>query len=500
MGKMFIRSCIWRRMWKTFVPIVLVSGFALNGYGAPRETPEQVLAAARQADQSLENKKALRHYKKALSYSTTRVDALIGLSHLYMKMGELDEPLEAITEYLRDEDPFNPALRALMAELQHKKGLSAQALATVQSSIWLNPSDTQAKLVQAQILFDLKKYDLAQKAATEFLQKNSEGPGAFDARFIRGRSRFYQEQYPLALDDLKFLAEGNPVHLGVHDYLGKTHLKSNNLADADRAFIYLLKLNPKSSTVLEQLGEVALAQKRVPEAILYFEKSIAIDPSRFSAGNQLALAYKATGQLDRAIGEYSRQLELDPTQPNSIQGMYHLLAEAKRFDKLGPFLKRAFEYPANFAYVGVRYGNLLSTLGEYRRAEEVLSRTIAESGETREALLQFANTKFAQGEYKAALSYLEAAGKKFPEDPLIQFNQALVQEKMGAFGEALVLYKTIGDTFPNSHKARINAAILLEKEKKFEDALEMLKSIRDPSDQRETVFAKIAEWERTRKP
>jgi tetratricopeptide (TPR) repeat protein len=98
----------------------------------------------------------------------------------------------------------------------------------------------------------------------------------------------------------------------LHNKLGLTHLRQNDLKAARFNFQKAGKLNSKYADAMNNLGAVYYMQKDFGAAARQFKKAVALDETRSTFHVNLGAAWFGQKKLDRAIAEYARALELNP--------------------------------------------------------------------------------------------------------------------------------------------------------------------------------------------
>jgi tetratricopeptide (TPR) repeat protein len=74
-------------------------------------------------------------------------------------------------------------------------------------------------------------------------------------------------------------------------------------ADAERAYLRALAIEPREARALVGLGGVYAAQKRYDDAIAAFERAIRIEPRRPESYYELGVVYYAAGRREAALAQ-----------------------------------------------------------------------------------------------------------------------------------------------------------------------------------------------------
>jgi serine/threonine protein kinase len=155
-------------------------------------------------------------------------------------------------------------------------------------------------------------------------------------------------------------------------------------------------------------GYSLLEEERLEEALQQFQAVATRAPAEANPWDSLGEGYLANGMPDKALEAYSRALSIEPAFEHSILGRGLALAMLGRYDE-------ALERPSPDFRV---HAFLLSRVGRYRQALEILDKGAAEDDDAEidaGAFLTSAWLLIEQKQYARALEKVAAAEKVFAD-------------------------------------------------------------------------------------
>ncbi|HET9468734.1 MAG TPA: protein kinase [Vicinamibacterales bacterium] len=157
-------------------------------------------------------------------------------------------------------------------------------------------------------------------------------------------------------------------------------------------------------------GYSLLERGQLAEALEQFEGVAEQSPDEANPWDSLGEGYLANGMPDKAVDAYSRALAIAPNFSHSTLGRGLALAALGRYDEALATPSPDFRVQAF----------LLSRVGRYREAAEVLEKGISEDGDDEigaSALLTAAWMAIEEKQYARALEHVRAAEKRLADRP-----------------------------------------------------------------------------------
>jgi tetratricopeptide (TPR) repeat protein len=225
--------------------------------------------------------------------------------------GRYDEAIYAYKQALVCDRLAGHVMRSL-AGLLVKTGQREQAVEWVNKLIALNPQDSEARVLLANLYSIMERY---QEAAEIYEAILIDDPQNFNVRLLLGGLYARMHDYDKARQVLEKLAEINPDSYAGFYYLAKLYQEMRLYDKAAEAFGKALTLN-WSPMLAYEAAELQEQVKRYPEAIAIYQRIIVEDPSDERARSFLANVYFRQGEVDKALQEMEnlRDISVDPVK------------------------------------------------------------------------------------------------------------------------------------------------------------------------------------------
>ena len=388
-----------------------VNSFRLLTQDRPQD-PQVWLLLARGHLMNKEVRQAKETARKALEIKSDFLEARQFLYGIFLADKDYDGAIAAIQGYLRlnGKDRFN---LVTLGEVYALKGDAAQARATFQKIIDLEPQDPQGYFLLARLGLQTKNTAEALKYAGKALEVN-----------------------PDFLPALKLEV----------DIFQDQKQPEKALAAVRRT----LARSPQNPQLHQLLGELLLVQRQPQAAIAPLEEALILNPRQLPALQLLALAYQRLPDRDRAL----KQLEAKAGDPKSAPVLSLVLATVyERQQKVDQAITLYNSLLARDLFSSLAKNNLAYLLAEYRPTAENLARAQKLSAETLEDNPEdpgFLDTmgwilckqeKFAQGK-----TYLEKASVRAPDQPALLYHLAWCEAKLGDTAAARTALKKALDS------------------------------------------------------
>ena len=225
--------------------------------------------------------------------------------------GRYDEAIYAYKQALVCDRLAGHVMRSL-AGLLVKTGQREQAVEWVNRLIALNPKDSEARALLANLYSIMERYGEAAEMYEAILVDD---PQNFNVRLLLGGLYARMHDYEKARQVLEKLAEINPDSYAGYYYLAKLYQEMRLFEKASEAFDKALALN-WSPMLAYEAAELYEQEKRYPEAIAIYKRIIEEDPSDERARSFLANVYFRQGEVDKALKEMEdlRDISTNPAK------------------------------------------------------------------------------------------------------------------------------------------------------------------------------------------
>lgn len=296
----------------------------------------------------------------------------------------------------------------------------AQAAKEAKELTALHPNDPEAWKIAGFAELNLKQYADATKdleKAVDLQRKSKqEDPNTESAL---GQAYFLSEKYDQALPLLTSATTraGAPQDAMMIYYRGISEYKTGKVADAEKSFNSVVKLNPKDSLSLFYLAQIALSKNDLDGAIANLNRATVNDARLTGAWTLLTSAYlrRAATNPDPAMAEADYISAV-----RAGEGLLKLRTDAEAVTLLGQ------------ALIGSK---------QYARAAGVLERatTAADASGVTFYLLGVAHSRATN--FPKAIAALETAAKKTPDDVNIYRELGYAFEVTKQYAKALAAYQ-----------------------------------------------------------
>lgn len=225
--------------------------------------------------------------------------------------GRYDEAIYAYKQALVCDRQAGRVMRSL-AGLLVKTGQREEAVEWVNRLIALNPKDSEARVLLANLYSIMERFD---EAAAMYQAILADDPQNFNVRLLLGGLYARMHDYEKALQVLEKLTEINPDSYAGYYYLAKLYQEMRLFDKAVAAFDKALTLN-WSPMLASEAAELYEQEKRYPEAIAIYKRILEEDPSDERARGFLANVYFRQGEVEKALKEMEtlRDISADPVK------------------------------------------------------------------------------------------------------------------------------------------------------------------------------------------
>ncbi len=261
-----------------------------------RDIPvESLLETARAMEREGRVAAAAAAYRQLMRVSPNDPDALIGLSELSARLGNLNASVDALRLVCR-RYPDNHALQFRLAEREHARGHNEVATSIWRQLAQRDPQDGTDYRWRGQALEKLGRTDEARAA--------------------------YVVSAKIAPDDAETFCD-----------LGRLDISAGRNRDGLRNLLRAVELSPKDGLPLSWLARAMLSQDRLEEALK--TASTAVDLSPDKPACWIALGRVETGRmaLRQAANAFYRALSIDPRSVEAHTGLAELRLAQGRADE-----------------------------------------------------------------------------------------------------------------------------------------------------------------------
>jgi len=431
---------------------------------------------------------AIDFYKKA--YALDPESPVIGerLAEMYWKAQRVHD---AITEAqgIIQRDPGDLPTRRLLGRIYLRSlgdlraggaqsEIAAKAIEQYQEIYRLDPQDTESALWLARLYRLRNEHEQAGQVLRGILKHDPENEPAIEQLT---QLLLDQGQSGEALSLLEGVTKrsASPALL---DLLGDAYTQTKHLGEAERAYKKAAELDPSEPSHQRGLGQTLVAQEKYAEALAVYQKLSELMPDDYDVYLRMAQIYRELRQLDHAEQNLVKARQYAPGNLDVMDNEAMLYEAQGRYedairvlsDAVAGVKNEALTTPGRRHSLAVLYqqlGQLYRETENYPAAVNTYSE-LAHLGdeEDRRSRVLLMDTYRAAKDLSKALEVGKAALAKYPENPLIRSNQALLLGENGQTDEAVAMLRAQLTKTPADRDIYLTIAQVYERGRRYKEA------------------------------
>jgi tetratricopeptide (TPR) repeat protein len=353
----------------------------------------------------------------------------------------------------------NAQLLADQAKQAYEGGQFEKALKSIDDAIGRSPEIATFHVQRGRILLEMHRLEAS---LNSFHQARELNPNNADAAYFSGIIFQRWQDNEKSYESYRAAMDIDPENT---QYVLATAegLITLERFDAARQLIHSKRERfPHNAAMQQLLGQIAMMEGDAAGAARHLSEARLMNPDDNSLLEELMHAQFAAGQYARCL-ESAKQLQ--GRTANDARGDL-LRVEARCLTHLdrGPearslYLQLTQIYPAD-ASVWTEFGLLALDLGDHRRVAQCSTRITALAPERHEGYMLGAMYEFAQGDLNVALSLIEQAAERSPNDALPHLVLGRFLEKAGDVDGAYKAYAAALRAEPDNRDAQRQLARL----------------------------------------
>jgi tetratricopeptide (TPR) repeat protein len=250
---------------------------------------------------------------------------------------------------------------------------------------------------------------------------------------------------------------------------------AGRLNDALDVFQSGLRADTNNLNLLDAIGATLSLQGHFASAQQYFARSLQIDPRFVPARKNLAIGYYNLAQYDLAWLEFEKLAAL-PGKTQRVANLFLGVLANKNHDyaKSVALLEKSGELLAEYPDALIAFADSLMQLKKTTKAVAILNRLDPIRSVSGEQYLQ-AGVLYSQlGQDRHALAEFDRAAQKGSPSAALEYQRAVVLDKLGRSQEALQNLKAVTNANPDADSLNLLAHVA-EKNQEFDLAMRSLK-------------------------
>lgn len=198
---------------------------------------------------------------------------------------------------------------------------------------------------QAQILINLKKYDLAIKQLSDLLSSFPEAPWI---HFYLALAFYHKGDLNKSENIARNCLRLNPDSMAAFNLMGIIYLKTNKPKLAKEYLKKAIILQPENVVVLANLGKVAIMERDFTEAKELSERGLSLDPSNEDCLNNLFWAYTLQERHEKAGRMLEKNLANNPGNVHTLVSLGHQCYRQHKFKEAKEVFESVLAWDPNF--------------------------------------------------------------------------------------------------------------------------------------------------------
>jgi tetratricopeptide (TPR) repeat protein len=208
--------------------------------------PEPHIAAGLLRERGKDYAGAEADYKQVLVLDPASMEAVIGLTNIYMKSGRMPEA-EPLLRQLATKRPDDAGIHLQLGRVLAAQGKKEEAIPEIQAALKLTPNDSEAQRDLAELLTDSAKPADAEKTYRELLKTR---PNDAEVHHSLGQALLKQKQFPEAQQEFETAIKLKPDFGAAYGSLAIAADENKNYPLAIKALEVRDKLLPPTTVGL----------------------------------------------------------------------------------------------------------------------------------------------------------------------------------------------------------------------------------------------------------
>jgi tetratricopeptide (TPR) repeat protein len=348
----------------------------------------------------------------------------------------------------------------------------AQAIATFQKVLTLDPDNTACRMALAQTLLDEGSFEKARREAGFVL---SDEPGNDQARQLLTRASALSQAFD-HIDSL-LASEGVPEELAEKIKQGLKAFRAGDLQKTQAVCEDLIRRAPDSPLPLNLQGLVRLKQNEIEQALAYFRRASEADPEFAASHANMAGVYMAIGSYEQAAEAYRKAAELAPGDGIIRQKFVKALTSMRRYDEAEELLRNlARENPDQTSHRLALAGLLISTKN-YQGAREELAQVLELEPDHGAAAQLLAETYAKEGDIAGAAKRFERITRAHPQSTRSRAMLALCHLALDSPERAAEVFPARSNEAKKSRQGELARAVILQAQGQYDESEKILASL-----------------------
>lgn len=237
--------------------------------------------------------------------------------------------------------------------------------------------------------------------------------------------------------------------------------QQGKVREAERAYLELLRRNPRDARVLHLLGLLVAQAGQLARGTELIGQALVIDPRRFLAHRDLGNVLLQSGDFSGALASYDRALALKPGEAGILDNRGTTLRMLNRLEDALASHDQALALDPRLTMAHINRGSALAGLSRFVEALESFDRALALDGASALAHSNRGNALHKLERFDEALESHDRASALAPGLAPVQVSRGQTLAELGRYDEALAAFDQALALDPQSAEARFGRATTL---------------------------------------
>jgi tetratricopeptide (TPR) repeat protein len=271
-------------------------------------------------------------------------------------------------------------------------------------------------------------------------------------------------------------------------HAGISQARQGHLDEAIQTFKKGLESDPKNLVLVDAIGAAYSLRGDLEQAKKYFLEALQADPGFVPARKNLAITYFNLGQYDLAAPEFQKLMEgSGDSRPIACLFLGIIAEKHGEFDKSVSLFEKSGDLAYQYPEALLSFANSLYELHRPPKAEAVLTRLDAMTGVTAKDYFAAGQLHSKLGQDKLALADFDRAGQNEAELEGLDYQRAVVLDRLGRSQEALKILKGLTSAKPDADSLNLLAHVA-DENREFDVALQSLRQAAKLDPEREDSY------------
>jgi tetratricopeptide (TPR) repeat protein len=348
--------------------------------------------------------------------------------------------------------------RTRLARLLAFEGKNNEAKELIAEVLKKNATDGEALMVRAGL--SLTERDAA-AAVVDLRNLLRDQPNHIQALKLLAQAHALNKEENLAVETLRKAVVLVPDDVGIRLSLAELLTRQEKIDEAKLQIEHILARDAKQAQALEAMFKLQLAHKDWSSALATATKFGKVYPELARGDHYIGVALEAQGKVPAAIAAYRKAVNKRPDAVEPLMAIVKAYISQQQLHEaisiLDDVLKRD---PRNFVAQNLR-GEVLLLAGNPADAEKSFSTAIELNPKLPTTYRNLGSSRLARNDFVGAVKAYEAGLKQIPDNDMLLYSIAAVDERQGQHDRAIGRYEDLLKRKPQSEMAKNNLAMLL---------------------------------------